>query len=298
MTTITQITDLSAGSPSFAGWETYAAGAFDVILYTANKFAAYSVNLGATFAAIDFDRLCAHWGENLCCDQVVIFAPPLGRFVWLMQTDAGNYILGFATPEEIKTFSATRWDTVYLKANDFRENGKFDRPALGAGDGYLYIAANFDSQSVGIRIAWSDLKALFDGQQSGVPVGYFTASESFWMKTVRNTGDTGYFIAEKDRGAIHLYTWPENSDQATMATFSLSTIPISNYTVLTPSGGAWLDPGSKIDTQVESATRSGDEIWAAWSGARRVENTSVVSFAYPHIGIAIININTTTLSQR
>src|SRR5260370_6310978 len=98
MTTITKNTDLNDGrSNTLNVWETCAASASGVVVYTGNYAAACSFEDGDTFIPIDADGICAVHGETLCCDQVVIHIPNNDQFVWILQTNAGNYVLAVAS---------------------------------------------------------------------------------------------------------------------------------------------------------------------------------------------------------
>jgi hypothetical protein len=91
------------------GWETSAASGQDVVIYTANYMAAYSDDSGNTFTPISPYDMCRKAAgavgvqqDDFCCDQVVIYSSKINNFIWVLQTNQGNYVLAFATPEEIK----------------------------------------------------------------------------------------------------------------------------------------------------------------------------------------------------
>ena len=91
MTAIAKNTDLTGATVdsvdwSQHGWETCAASAFNVVIYTYNEGAAYSVDGGDTFHVMDANGLCAAHGKTLIGDQVVTFVPRIDQFAWVILT--------------------------------------------------------------------------------------------------------------------------------------------------------------------------------------------------------------------
>src|SRR6266566_1110446 len=158
MTTISQNVDLNAPPNSFDGWETCAASAFNVVVYTGNWFAAYSEDSGATFQSMSPNGLCMRHGQSLCCDQVIIYVPRINSFCWILQTNQGNYVLAVASPQDISEFKGKQWTTYLIPADRFGIAGaKMDYPELSYGDNFLYLTFNLaGNYSIALRLSLAE----------------------------------------------------------------------------------------------------------------------------------------------
>jgi hypothetical protein len=71
--------------------------------------------------------------------------------------------------------------------------------------------------------------------------------------------------------------------------------------VRTPSSADWLANG-RGSLSILGLTRRGNELWAAWVGNRSVPNpppgVQTLSFPYPHIGIAVIDLDRRALKEQ
>ena len=288
MLKITRNIDLNDGTVNrFNGWEQSAAVAFDTVIYTGNWFAAFSGDGGNTFNAMDPWGICRAFGELLCCDQVVIYIQQINQFAWIMQTDAGNYVLSLASPDEIRRSKGTQWTTWLIPANRFGDQDeRADFPEAAVGSNFLYLAFNLTKagHSVVLRLSLEELS-----QRKEIHLIYFAAPNSY-LRPAQNTGDTGYFATHKSDSELRIFIWPETSDVIEWFDIEHFTIPTEDWTVKTPSTDTWLDPNSKIGSSIRGGTRTGTQLWLAWSGARKVSGQEHPTFDYPHIGIAVIDV--------
>jgi hypothetical protein len=296
MTAIIKNVDLNDGTTNtFDDWETCAASAFNVAVYTGNWFAAYSVDNGSTFQSMDPWGLCAAHGETLCCDQVVIYIPRINQFAWLLQTAAGNYVLAVASPQEIESSHGTSWASWLIPANRFGVSGaQADYPEVAVGDNYLYVTFNLiGNHSIGLRLSLAEIHA-----RGSLFLIYFAASSNYWMRPVQSTESTGYFVAENSASQLRVFAWPERADVINYFDVDIATIPTDDFPTPMPSGGQWLGPTSKVDWHIYGATRTGSHIWVAWNGARKISGQTSNTFDYPHIGIAIIDVHSKKLVEQ
>jgi hypothetical protein len=324
MTTILKDTDLTGATAGTAdwranGWETCAAGAFDVVLYTFNMGAAYSDDNGETFHLIDAAGLCRFWGRTLAGDQVVTYIPSIGQFVWVMltQDSAGtdaagnpivnrNLVLAMASPREIKGSAGTAWVTWLIPSGNFGNNSPgFDRPSVSFGEDFLYIAVNLGPNSIAIRLSLNELEA-----RGTVNFSFFQADNGvFWMRPTQSTGPTAYFAALMYARAsngqdyisnIRVYEWPEDSNTITRFDVGIASVPTEGHIVQTVFGD-WLANG-RGSLQILGLTRSDNDLWAVWWANRTVPNppagVRTLSFPHPHIEIAIIDVGTRQLKKQ
>jgi hypothetical protein len=299
MTQILKSVDLNAASAKhrIEGWETCAACAENVVLYTGNFFAAYSVDHGETFNDIDVEGLCQAFGQSLGGDQVVIYLHRPNLFFWVIQTTQGNYIFAVASPKEIESSKGTLWDSWLLEAKAFGDNlERLDFPEVAEGLNFLYMSTNFvavKKHSIGIRIPYDVLvenrgKTMTGGE-------FFNYIPNVWLRVAQNVDRTGYFIVENSSSELRAIEWPENGKPITYFDIGIPTIPTEDWLVSTPGGIQWLDGSTKISWKITGAALAGNNLWAAWSGARRVAGQQNNTFNFPHIGIAIMDVASKSL---
>jgi hypothetical protein len=301
MTTVVRNTDLRAQSAAFDLWETCAAAGEDVVVYTGNAYAACSLDGGQSFSPVNPNSLCTPYGESLCCDQVVIYAPSIRSFLWLIQTNAGNYVLGVASPDELRNSNGLAWTTYLIPADRFGGAGaSMDFPEVAVGDHYLYVAFNLvggdrGQSPIGLRLALSTL-----AERATTWLTFFRATGTWWMRPVQSPGDTGYFVVLSSLSKVRVYSWPENASVITWRDVPVATIPDAGFPTRMPSGGDWLGDTSKIGAQILGATRAGGTIWVAWNGARRSTEHPELGeiFPYPQIGLAMMEIGSWAVTQR
>ena len=280
-------TDLNDGTVnSFDAWETCAAKAFNVIVYTGNLFAAYSDDSGDTFHAMDLGGLCARYGETPFCDQVVIYIPQINQFAWVVLTKAQNVILAIASPREIQDSRGRDWWSWLIPAKQFGDGvSLFDQPSVAVGDHFLYMTCNLGNVAIGLRLS---INELF--QRGFLHFPYFVAPNVYWFKPALSTLETGYFaqLISGDYSHVRVFSWPEGSNTITWRDVQIATIPTEDGTVQIP-GGDWLS-NQRGALSVLGLTRTGTQLWAAWFANRKVKGQTTNTFDQPHIGIAIIDV--------
>jgi hypothetical protein len=285
MTTIVQNVDLA---PTHQGFETCAAQSFDVSLYSGNWFAAFSVDGASTFSALspyDFMKL---EGEAFCCDQRVEFVPNLGSFVWVMLSMEGPLILAIATPDEIRSSNGTSWTYYHITPAHFRyERSTFDYPQISYGDGYLYLTVDAPEEG-GAVIVRMPLGQL--AERVTVNAQYVKTPMSFVCPCHR-TQNVGWFAAiDTDKSQIRAFSWNElPSSPVQSFTVNIASVPVLDFSSLTPDKEDWLPPTSKISANITGAARTGREMVLAWSAGRKYADDSPSVITQPHIELAYID---------
>ena len=233
MTKIWKNTDLNDGKVNtLDGWETSSASAFNVVIYTANEFAAYSDDYGTTFHAMDLAGLCKAWGETDQGDQVVIYIPQITQFAWVILTSAQNLILALSSPREIEESKGRAWTTWLVPAKQFDDGRSiFDQPVVAVGDNFLYITCNLGPKAIALRLSLAELY-----RRGPVNFTYFVATPgAFWMKPALSTGDTGYFaVLMATFTDVRVFSWPERSHTITWRDYKISLIPTDDGVVEYP----------------------------------------------------------------
>src|SRR5829696_3353720 len=314
--------DLSESPNSIDAWETCAASAAEVVIFTANRsggigppVAAYSSDNGDTFTEISTTQICAPFSQNPCCDQVVIYIPKIGAFVWVIQTNEGNYVCSLASLEELRSSGGNLWHSFLLTASYLGgfTTDRLDYPEIAVGDNFLYMTCTvLGKAQAAIRFSLADLSAMITKKSSPLPEFFLFPGVDI-LRPAQNTGSNGYFVGQRSTSVLVVIKWPEfyigsgagsgsgsgGGTGAYVWDVPIATIPTADWEVKLPDGPPvntpWLSAGSKITARITGLTHQYGKLWVAWTGARKykLEDPTNV-FPYPHIGIGIID--TTTLS--
>ena len=171
----------------------------------------------------------------------------------------------------------------------------FDYPQVSFGDNFLYLTFNIidTADAIVCRFHTGQLR-----ERGTLHFQYFVAVNNAYICPSEMSGDRGLFVVQNNTSQLRVFDWHENSNTISRHDVNITTIPTEDWIIKTPDGNEWLTPGSKIDSAVTGAARRRGELWAAWSGARKVHDRRENSFPHPYIGMAIINIPSMTLQQQ
>jgi hypothetical protein len=304
--------DMNNPPNAIACGETCVASSASVVVYTGNYYAGYSRDDGYNFTALDPWGLCLQYGQNFCCDQVVIYIPQLDLFMWLIQTNEGNYVCALASPDQITSTFGRVWHTLLLKATDLggSTTDVLDFPELAVGKNFLYMTTTLVGKyTIAIRIPLTDLSAVVKLRVSTASLEFLPLSGIDGLRPAQyppvldgidNHGLTGYFVGrQQNMSGLLVLSWPETDPDGYAGVVTIPTTPTDDWEVTLPDGHYpnWLSTNpsfpSKINTGITGLTRQYQKLWVAWTGARKVLGDDPTNnMPYPHIGLAIIDINT------
>jgi hypothetical protein len=330
--------DLTESPNSIEGYETCAASVDEVVIFTSNRSskgprggfaqAFYSSDHGETFTEIDTMQICAPFSQIPCCDQMVIYIPKIHAFMWVLQTNEGNYVCSLASLEELKSSHGNLWHSYLLTASNLGGSitDRLDYPEIAVGDNFLYMTCTLVNKGmVAIRFSLADLSAAIT-KRASLPGEYLFYPGMWSIRPAQNTGPNGYFVIQKSDSELIMIKWPElyigsgagsgsgsgPSFPSTPSAYSwdipIATTPTLDWEVKLPEGPPvnvpWLsvdpNPPSKISARITGLTRNGGKLWVAWTGARKIklkDGSTVPAFAFPHISIVIIDITTLGLDH-
>jgi hypothetical protein len=279
------------------GWETSVGQAFKTVLYTGNYFAAYSSDGASSFRRISPWTLAKSVGLQFCCDQVAHYIPAANVMVWIILSVEGPIIMCLARPEDLQSSKGNSWTVYVLSGPVFRrgEKTEFDYPQVSFGGQFMYLTFNVigTAGAVVCRFEMGQLR-----ERSTIHFQYFDAADNSYICPCQLSEDRGVFVVQNSTSQLRLFLWPENSNTISVHDINIATIPTADWVTLTPDGNDWLEPNSKIDSTVQGVARARNEIWVAWTGARKVEGHRENSFPHPHIGIAVIDVYQKKLLQQ
>lgn len=291
----------------------------DVVLMSGNLWLKISVDGGKTFSDLDFTKLFA--AETVygawAGDQVVHYVPSIDCFVLYVQSSAGSGAnasksvikVALASPADLKKFKGGKaawnrqWD---FTSDDFGVNLWLDFPDMTYGDGFLYLNTNAFSRTFDSKGKKSDrfqgkiffelpLKELKAG--SGFSYFYSYISDRLtYSSPTQNIGGENYWAAHIDNATMRIYSskgtdvnyywrerklganWPTVSTSKTVGPEDLSDDIVSSA----PDSTDWISE----DHRILGATRVGNQLWLAWTGAVGDGGGGGFRFPQPHIQIA------------
>ncbi len=191
-----------------------------VVFVTANFYAAYSKDGGATFTKLDPTTIFPNDNVGLCCDQIVQYVPSIDRFIWLLQgTDASavqqpnGQRIASASPAQIISSSGTSWTYWDLTPGVFGEpiGTGFDYPDLSVGTNYLYMSWDVGwpgcpkGCSNGHLVARSPLSQIKAGGTIGLDYTTPSDSSSAWgAHLTQDTGNEIFWVGQQNNSSQSL----------------------------------------------------------------------------------------------
>jgi hypothetical protein len=291
----------------------------DVVIHSFNGPVAFSSDGGASywhqhptavFPNEDADGNLIDGG--FCCDQVIVYAPQIDRFIWLMQfrravlpgddpkepSGPNRYRIAAASPADVVASNGTAWTYWDLTSGLFGfGNDWMDYPDLAVGDNYLYFSADVVSATIGGlfvgRIPLTDIQA-----GGVINIGFTNpvdGSLAWASHLVQNVRDTGYWVGHNGDSQLRLFWLPEDDDHYYWLDVGIDTWPnTSDWESITPNGQNWLKKsmgasiigGTRLAAThfVDDYVVTSDVVWTAWTAPR--------GGGFPHPHIQVVRIDT------
>lgn len=240
--------------------------------------------------------VASQWPPPFCCDQVVQYAPSIGRFIWVMQLwngveGSGNvsgYRLAIASPSDIVTYAGTQWTywdlPASLLASPFNvSNPSIDYPDLSIGNNYVYLSWDLFSgtNSYGHMVAQISLAQLLAGGNIQIALTDPADGGSSWGGHLsQDTLDAVYWAGHTDTSHLRVFSMKEGDNSYSWQDVSHPTYTMTGLSSKTPDSRDWMLKLSNFPVDaVIGATRvlgtpivTGNgpppetyDIWFAWS---------------------------------
>ncbi|MGH2840038.1 MAG: hypothetical protein ACRDKY_04345, partial [Solirubrobacteraceae bacterium] len=295
------------------GSELSLASAGNVVFVAGNgPYAAYSVDSGATFREIDIATVFPPFGGGICCDPTVTYVPRINRFVWIVEywpetlndctgrgtpaQRSGRLRLAVASPQQLAASGGRAWTYWDLTPETFGLRGiGFDFSQVAFSDHSLHLSwlTTCTAGSLNFRVP---LERLARGANLGGSPFLFAVIPGFLTApATQNMDSREYFAQRISDSQIRSYYWDRGSPVIFWDDISHATVPAEgDGTSLNATGFDISDRGPPgID--IVTGTKTGNELWYAWTGFRDSRGRRV--FPQPHIEIAIINATTNRLHE-
>lgn len=289
--------EFSAGEPSVAD-------AGQIVMYTFNWDAVYSIDGGQSWTEIDPHTTFPADDGGFGCDQVVQYDPMTQVFIWVMQyhcngTGVNLERVAWARASDLARYGAGAWKWFDLNAEAIAgRNTYLDQPRLGFTPRYLYISLNQGAMSVessgnlkdqGLKhgVVVRIPRSAFAGSSSSLPYGY-ALLDTTSMRVAQNVqGSSEYFVGHNGTGQLRIAWINDDSNVINQQVLNSPTIATGDWSETTPGGDNMLDrQSSSQGTSITGVTQGGDgTVWAGWSEGRQLASGSH-QYSQPHVAFA------------
>jgi len=267
-----------------------------VIFVSANWFAAFSTDGGATYTTLDPTTVFPADAVGFCCDQVVQYVPSIDRFVWLLQ---GNGVrIAVASPADIINSGGTAWTYWNLTPGLFGQPSGtgFDYPDLSVGNGALYMSWDAGSPcGTGCRQGFQVARTSLAGLQAGASITIdFTDPQNSPMAwgshLTQDTLDEVFWAGHNTNSQMRVFSLAEGSNTYFWRDIGIASWANDAPVSKTPDGQDWLaknfngpNGNSFPRNGVVGATRAGSQVWFGWSAG--TDGT----FQQPHVELVTLD---------
>lgn len=283
-----------------------------VVLMSGNWYIDYSTDSGATFTTLNPTTVFPNTlAGGFCCDQVLVYAPQIDRFLWLLQyrsdaTGANAYRLAAASPQDVINSNCTAWTYWDLTSASFGIGTDWmDYPSMSLGDGELYFSfdvldttadSTADNGLVVVRLSLAEIAA-----GGSVNFRFTTAADSAtaWGSNVsQNTGNEVFWAGHVDNSTLRVFSWRNDSTTYFWRDVEVRNWPNATLSSDGPNGNNWFGGGVDSsgastgfpDNAVIGICRRLNELWLGWTASNGDGGSGGFNFPHPHVQIVKINI--------
>jgi len=272
-----------------------------IVFYTANWFASFSTDGGASFTFVDprtqFDPL----DGGFCCDQTVIYDQTRDLMIWQLQyifsldTGKGSYRIAFANAASV---ASAGWCTYEFNPGDFGLFGSLwlDYPHVALSSDFVWYSANVYNGGGGdgryqtsviwripLDVAASCPSRAFDFfvDDTGIPT------------QVEGATDTMYWGAHINNASIRIFQWAEadSTPSSTDVNISQWVRPLTVPAVCPgPDGLNWC---GRTDGRILTGWISNGVIGFMWNASQG--SGGLGDFPFPYVHVARFDASTKAL---
>jgi hypothetical protein len=224
-----------------------------IVFETANSYAAWSKD-GVHFTQLQPTTIFPNNADGgFCCDQIVVYAPSVDRFIWVMQYWQGSngqnrYRIAAASPATVQSSNGTSWTYWDITSAQIGAGtGWVDYPDLSLGNNNVYLSADVVKKGGGryvVRIPLSQIQA--GGTINFNYTDYTKGSSAYGGHLAQNAQDEEFWAGQNSNSQIRVFQWPESSGNYSWTDVNIGSWPqpagsSSSCSSTTPDGQDWLN---------------------------------------------------------
>jgi hypothetical protein len=256
------------------------------IFYTANEFAARSLDGGNSFTYVNPYTTFPQADGGFCCDQVTTYAPRQNMILWELQyyeDGFGNNTVRIARAVGSSQVANNTWAYYDFTPQFFGypSGYSFDFPDMKVSTNYLYMSENvYAGPNFVGAIAWRiPLSQLAAGGTINVEGFVDPDKNDFTLRFTKGAGTTMYWGSNNTSSQVKIFRWADNS-----SSIFADLVGVESYVYLARDGVAFSPDGTNWAARAESRMADG---WVAngvigFTWAAKQDG----SFPYPYTIIA------------
>jgi hypothetical protein len=266
------------------------------VFYSANWFASFSTDGGASFTFVNpytqFDPL----DGGFCCDQTVIYEPTRDLMIWQLlylyspSTGKGSYRTAFANPASV---ASGGWCVYEWNPGNFGLGSGLwlDYPHVALSSNFVWYSANiFNAGNVWQQtVIWRiplDPVANCDS----LTFDYFLDTQ-FNFTQVEGATDTMYWASHTSNASMRIYVWGEAGSMPLSTEVTVSAWPNAGRLCPGPDGLNWC---ARADGRILTGWISNGVIGFMWNASQGSGALGTFPFPYVHVarfdaGLALID---------
>ncbi len=187
----------------------------NAVFYTANWFAARSLDGGQTFTYVNPYTTFASVNGGFCCDQVTAYAPNQNMAIWGLQYVQNSTTGTFRIARTIGSAGIASNVWTYYDFNPqsfgYASGHWMDFPNMSVSANYLYAASNIyrtDNNMFAGNVIW---RVPLTELAAGGPINwsYLTRTDIGTIRLVENSGTTMYWAAFVNSTQMRIHRWDD-----------------------------------------------------------------------------------------
>ena len=233
----------------------------NTIFYTANEFAARSLDGGNTFTYVNPYTTFPQVNGGFCCDQVTLSAPQQNMIIWELQyfeDAARNNTIRIARAVGSSQVANNTWAYYDFTPQFFGypSGHSFDFPDMAISANYLYMSENVytstgnNAGAVVWRIPLSQLAA-----GGSINVEAFVDLSGFTFRFTEGASSTMYWGTHHNTSQVKIFRWADNS-----TSIFADVVNVESFVYLARDGVAISPDGTNWAARAESRMSDG---WVA-----------------------------------
>jgi len=274
-----------------------------IVFYTANWFASFSTDGGASFTFVDprtqFDSL----DGGFCCDQTVIYDQTRDLMIWQLQyvfslsTGKGSYRIAFANAASV---ASAGWCVYEFNPGDFGlESGLWlDFPHVALSSNFVWYSANIFNGGGDGRYRTSVIWRIPLDVAANCPSRAFDffVDDTGTLTQVEGATDTMYWGSHINNASIRIFQWAEADSTPSSTDVNVSmwpqAIPALGRLALCP-GPDNLNWCGRADGRILTGWISNGVIGFMWNASQG--SGALGDFPFPYVHVARFDASTKAL---
>jgi hypothetical protein len=260
------------------------------VFVTGNWFASRSGNSGGSWTHVDPFTTLPSAAGGFCCDQVALFDPSRGTWIWILQyiEQGGGNVFRVAVAKSSSGPWAW-WDFAPIQLNAQWTNMWFDYPDAALSANHLYITFNaFNTAGNWLRAFVFKLPLADLAGRQNLSYQWWTTTTHGSLRLTRGATTSMYFASHNAGRVLRIFCWPDGAGNITSFDVTTSAWSAGPYNAAGPGGNNWL---ARADSRITGAWLSGRQVGFMWTASTRAGRPR------PYVKVAVVDVQTQAIVE-